>query len=370
MKVLIFADSSSMHTIRWANALRDKGIETAVLGLSPCKYPESYEGIKIYSANISFNTVVKEDGSINKFIYFKSLSKLKKIISDFKPDILHSYYASSYGFIGALVNFHPFYISAWGSDVFTFPRRSIFSRFILKYSLSKADRIFSTSKIMAKELKKYSSKYIHVIPFGVDLNVFIPNKKDESNTNKNFVIGTIKSLEEIYGIENLIRAFKLLNNNSRDLKVKLLIVGEGTLKNYLKNLCNDLQISDKVEFTGRVSHPNIVNYLHRIDIAVFLSKQESFGVSVIEAMACEIPVIVSKADGFKEIVENEENGIFVDSENLTEISDKISKLIFDENLRSQLGANGKRKVEQHYNWNENVAQMINVYHETINLNKS
>ncbi len=370
MKILILADTSSIHTIRWANALQERGIEIYVIGFNPCNHLMFNEGVKTYSINISKRITLKDNGNFSKFIYLKSLSKLKKIIHKYKPDILHSYYASSYGFIGALMNFHPYYISVWGSDVFSFPKKSIISRKALKYSFSKADRIFSTSVIMANEIKAYTIKNINVIPFGVDLGQFTPKNKECPEPKKDFVIGTVKSLEEIYGIENLIRAFKILKNNFKDLNVKLLIVGEGSLEKYLKNLCKDLQIADQVEFAGRVSHQNVVDFLHKMDIAVFLSKQESFGVSVIEAMACEIPVIVSKVDGFKEIVENEEYGIFVDSENLKEISDHISKLILDENLRFQLGANGRRKVEQHYNWNENVAQMINVYHETVNSKKS
>ena len=369
MKILILADTSSVHTIRWANALQKNGFEIAVLGFSNCEHQNFNNRIRVYSTYIPKKVTLKGNGIFSKLVYLKSILKVKRIINDFKPDCLHSYYASSYGLVGALTNFHPFYISVWGSDVFDFPQKSFMTKWILKYVLSKSDKIFSTSNVMAEEIKKYSNKSINVIPFGVELSLFNPVEKVETKMNNNFVIGSTKSLEDIYGIENLIRAFKMLKNNFKDLNIKLLLVGEGTLEKHLKNLCHDLQIENQVEFIGKVPHHDVVTYLHKMDIAVFLSKQESFGVSLLEAMACKIPVIVSKAKGFNEIVENDSNGIFVDSENLMEISNKMSKLIFNERLRFQIGASARKRVEQHYNWDENVTQMINTYKETINVSK-
>ena len=119
-------------------------------------------------------------------------------------DILHAHYASSYGLLGALANFHPFILSIWGADIFSFPKKSFLHRYIFNFNLRVADKILSTSQIMAKEIKKYTNKEIIVTPFGIDINTFKPgNKVDKIKGEFDFIIGTIKGLEEIYGIEYL-----------------------------------------------------------------------------------------------------------------------------------------------------------------------
>ncbi|MEO8398800.1 MAG: glycosyltransferase [Ignavibacteriaceae bacterium] len=363
MKILILADPLSIHTLRWANSLNKRGIEIVVFGLTSYNPSDYCNTIKVYSHITSAKTISKGNGSIYKITYLKSLSKLKKIISEFNPDVLHSHYASSYGLLGALTNFHPFIISVWGADVFNFPKQSLLHKKIFNYSLSKADKILSTSKMMVKEIKKYSSNSVEVIPFGVDLEIFKPQKIKSLFDENDIVLGTIKSLEDKYGIDFLIKSFKKLKEKFPDHPLKLLIVGGGSQEKKLKELVQVLKISADVVFTGLVNHKETPRYHNMLDIALFLSieKSESFGVSVIEASACEKPVIVSNIGGLPEVVENNVTGIVVEPKNIEQISQAIEKLIFNKELRKQLGKNGRERVKKLYDWNNNLNQMEEVY---------
>ena len=99
------------------------------------------------------------------------------ILKTFKPQLLHANYATSYGLLGAMTGFHPFVLSVWGSDVFTFPKKSFAHKMLFKYNLNKADKILSTSRFMSQEISKYTSKKIEITPFGVDLEKFYPYKE-------------------------------------------------------------------------------------------------------------------------------------------------------------------------------------------------
>ncbi len=363
MKVFLLSDAGSPHTLKWVKALTEAGIKIHLFSLSPFgnEIYSKINNVSVETFGLTENISSRRDLFFSKFIYLFAVRKIKKRIKEFKPDILHSHYASSYGLVGSLTNFHPFFISVWGSDVYEFPRVSFISRIILKYVLSKADKVFSTSNVMAKETKLYTNKRIEVIPFGVDLEMFLSRKEESIEFKKEIIIGTIKKLERIYGIDTLIRAFKILIDKIDSINIRLIIVGGGSLEKELKALSHQLQLDDKVDFIGKVDSEQVIKYYHKIDIAVFLSKQESFGVSVIEAMACGIPVIVSKAEGFKEIVSDNESGIFVESENINETAEALEKLILNENLRKQLGVSGRKKVEECYNWKKNAEQMIQFY---------
>jgi L-malate glycosyltransferase len=366
IKLLILADPNSPHTIKWVSSLAEKNFEIYLFSLAKYdkKIYKGFENIRVYSSGIDNTITSLPDGSTPKLVYLKSLTDLKRIINNFQPDILHAHYATSYGLLGALSGFHPYFISVWGSDVYSFPAKSFLHKLILKFNLKKADKIFSTSNVMGEELKKYTSKDISVIPFGIDLNKFFPAKVESPFDKKDIVIGTIKALEDIYGIEYLIRAFKWIKNKRPSLPIKLLIVGKGTKENVYKNLVKQLNIEQDTVFTGYVNPEDVNQYQNMINIFVALSLQESFGVSVLEAGACEKPVVVTNIAGFKEIVESEKTGLFVPTCNVQETARAIEKLILDPGLGVSMGKNGRERVKTYYNWNATVISMINIYNET------
>jgi L-malate glycosyltransferase len=361
MKILILSDASSIHTIKWVNALSDQGFEIAVFSLKSIdisKY-QNPNKIKFYSFLISDSVFKSEVESLNKVMYFKSLPKIKQIIKKFNPDIVHAHYASSYGLLGALTGFHPFIISLWGSDVFDFPKRNIFFKNILKYNLSKADVVLSTSEVMAKEAKMYTDKLVFITPFGVNTEVFnyMDNLKE-----KNFVtIGTIKTLEYKYGIDILIYAFEILVKRNAHLNLRLLIIGDGKDEDSFKSLVNKLNLGEKVFFQGQISNQQVPVFLNSFDVYVALSREESFGVAIVEAMSCQIPVVVSDVGGLPEVVDSNVNGFVVPSENIEEAAFMIEKIINDEKLAKELGLKAREKVLKYYDWRKNVELMSNIY---------
>jgi glycosyltransferase involved in cell wall biosynthesis len=102
-----------------------------------------------------------------------------------------------------------------------------------------------------------------------------------------------------------------------------------------------------------------------IDISVIVSNQESFGVSVIEAGACENPVVVSNVGGLPEVVEDGVTGIIVPAKNPIATADAIEKLILDKSLRESMGKAGRKRVEALYKWENNVEQMMEIYYKTL-----
>ena len=300
-----------------------------------------------------------------KIRYLKILPLVKKIIKEFSPDIVHAHYASSYGLLGVLSGFHPFIISIWGSDVFDFPKKSFIHKYVLKYNLGKADYILSTSIAMAEEIRLYTDKKIEVTPFGIDLEKFKEFEVESLFADIDIVIGTIKSLEDVYGVEYLIRTFKLLVDKYPHLPLKLLIVGSGSLESELKNLVQALRLSTQTIFTGEVLAKDVPKYLNMLSIYVALSKRESFGVAVLEASACSKPVIVSNVGGLPEIVEDAVTGFIVAAKNPKETLIAIEKLLVDIVLRKKMGEAGRKRVKSLYNWDNNVQQMIEIYMKIV-----
>lgn len=367
MKILLLASPLSTHIVKWANSLDTKGIKVFIYGLSTFNINLYNKNVVIKTNNEKNIATKSSDGSFNKAIYLLYLNKLKKIINQIKPDILHSHYVSSYGFLGALTNYKPHFTSVWGNDIFIFPKKTILHKKVIKYSLNKSDMIFATSKAIANETALYTSKNINIIPFGIDTKLF---NSQSDNSDKEFItIGTIKAMEEVYGIDTLIKAFRIVINKLKINNLKLLIVGGGSKFNDYYKLIKELELENYTEMTGYISHSEINNYHKMLDIAVYLSNSEGFGVSVLESSASEKPVVVSNIMALPEIVKDGITGFIVPANSPDDAANAIIKIVNDKELRIRMGKNGREFVKNNYEWDKNVNQMINYYENYLSRRK-
>lgn len=366
MKILLLAEPASTHIIKWANGLCSKGMEIAVVGLSN-KYDKNLFDKNIGIENVDIYKFIKNtrDGNLLKSTYLIALPKIKRIISQFKPDILHAHSASSYGFLGALTGFHPYFLSIWGSDVYLFPNKTFLHKSIFKYTLNKADRIFTTSQDMKTAAEKFSQKNISVLPFGVDTEIFKPKDDIKIFNINDIVIGAIKALDYNYGIEYLVVAFDRIAKKYPRLPLKLLLVGDGSQSESLKDLVKRLGMSELVCFTGRINYTDIVKYHNMLDIAVVPSVSEGFGVSVLESSACAKPVIASNIGGLKEVIEHGVTGYFFESRNVDDLQSNLEKLIHNPTLRTKLGRAGREMVKSKFEWDNCVDKMVDYYKKEL-----
>ncbi len=364
MKVLFLADINSPHIQKWVAGLSPHLDKIGIFSFSTplSKWYLNHKNVSIvYEGLITDYSDFNSISGINKLKYLSALKFLKRSIDTFKPDVLHAHYASSYGLLGALSGFHPYIISVWGSDIFEFPYKSFIHKTIIKFNLKKADMICSTGHVMAEKIRKYTTKEPEILAFGINTDVFKKSEPKLLFKNDDLVIGSIKSLEKIYGIDVLIKAFKIVKEKLSDRSLKLLIVGEGTQRNELERLVDKLTLRDRVLFIGRVNYDDIVAYHNRIDIFAMLSHMESFGVAALEASACQKPVVATNVGGIPEVVENEVTGFLIEPNNIIKAAKKIQKLIVNEDLRIEMGKKGREKVIRQYNLNKNVEHMLAVY---------
>lgn len=358
MKICYLGDANSIHTKKLCCFFRDKGYDVSVISLNDGEI----DGVKVYSMAVKVDT---GNSSISKIKYLKNILKIKKIVKEIKPDILHAHYATSYGLIGSLINYKPYIISVWGSDVYDFPNKSVIHKRVLEYNLKKADMILSTSKSMAKETNKYTDKNILVTPFGVDINKFFPNKIKKEKDKNEFIIGTIKTLEDIYGIDILIRAFKIIKDRNNNINIRLKIAGKGSKENYLRNLTKELGIDEYVEFLGYINQNQVAEEFRNFDVAIFPSLFESFGVAAVEAQSCGTVVIVSNISGLMEATAPEKTSLVFKKGDYKDLADKIEFILKNDELRNEMSINARRYVVENYNIMDNFNNINKIYKDLL-----
>lgn len=360
MRIAILAHGPSVHTINWVRSIADGRNQILVISLaySPeCPY-SSFSGVAL--RDLGFN-VHKGSSAFHKLRYLGAILRIRKLILEFKPNILHAHYASSYGLLGALTGFQPLLISVWGSDVFEFPKFSFIHSLILRWVLYRAKMVLSTSSAMAKETRKYTSKPITVTPFGVDIRRFKPNAPRAELFPGELVIGTTKALEEIYGQEYLIQAFYQVLNECPDIALRLAIAGKGRLESRLRDIAEELGLRERITFLGNIPNEIIHEYHNRFDIFAILSNEESFGVAALEAQACGKPVVATAVGGLPEVVQDGVTGFLVPPRDPGAAAAAIAQLVRDEGLRARMGAAARKRVESLYDWNRCVLQRASIY---------
>ncbi|MBA2612231.1 MAG: glycosyltransferase [Bacteroidetes bacterium] len=357
-RILILADINSSHTQKWVLGLANDNFKIGVFSFN------SSTNHWFDHKNITCLNKRKTKASLNflnKLAYLLFWPKLIYQIFKFKPDVIHSHYASSYGLLGALTFFKPFVVSAWGSDVMEFPKKNTLNKLIIKFVFFRANKICATSTVLKKEIALYSKKQVYVIPFGINLNVFYSNNTEHKDNY--FTFGCVKNLEPIYNIDKVIIAFNSVQKKHPNLPLKLRIVGDGSQREELQELINYYDLQKSVDLVGAVSHDQIPSFLNTMDVLVNVSEIESFGVSVAEAMACKIPVIVSNVDGFKDLIPDESIGLITRSTSPNDIRTAMEKYLMNNELRYILAKNAFQRISEKFSWNQNLSEMEKLYFE-------
>ncbi len=224
-----------------------------------------------------------------------------------------------------------------------------------------------------KETEKYvANKPIYVTPFGIDSSAFLPKKALNLANNELKTIGIVKRMDDKYGIDYLIRGFAMVLERYKTAPLRLLLVGGGIKEESYKKLATHLGIAQHVVFQGLVPFATVPDWHNELDIYVSPSvlDSESFGVSAVEAMACERPVIVANVGGLPEVVVKNQTGIIIPPRNAEAIADAILQILENPEQGISMGKQGRIHVQKNYEWRENVKTMLDIYKEYAENKKS
>lgn len=361
MKICFLAGASSVHTVRWVNAMVARGHEVDLITMHQDELNQIDHQVTVHTLQIPA-----------PFGYYLNSFKAKKIIEILQPDVLHVHYASGYATLARRIDFQPTVLSVWGSDVYLFPYQSKWNKRLLRKNLAYADKITATGTALRQQTELFVNheKDIDVIAFGINMALFKPN--DQNNASNDIYIGTVKKLKDIYGIDILLQAVALLidklkSKEQHDIaaSIKVMIVGSGPDLENLQQLANDLHISEKVEFIPDVANESVPYYLDKLDIYCAFSRSESFGVAVLEASACGLPVVTSDVGGLPEVVDDNESGYITNIHDIPKIVEKLYSLVMDPAKRTAMGKAGREFVQNNYDWDQNVTEMEQVYQSVI-----
>lgn len=369
----------SFHVILLTKYLNST-YETALVGGVPEPgEADSYYLLEKYDLEATILPELRRD--LNFLSDIRAYFKLKKIIEDYKPDIVHTH-ASKAGALGRLAAHHcgvKIIIHTYHGHVFhsyfgkiktTFYK--IVERYLAKITTG-IIAISETQKYELSEIFKIAPKdKIEVIPLGLDLSAFgeksnesrLKARKKLSLSSDEVAIGIIGRLAPIKDHHFFLDAIELVLSKTK-IKIRVFIVGDGTEKFSIQERVNEInsKYPGKIKMTSWIRE--MVPIYHALDLVCLSSKNEGTPVSLIEAQASGLPVLSNDVGGVRDIVKNGKSGYIVPKNNLQAYTEKLLELIESPELRTQMGGCQKDEILKRYQYQRLVDDMRQYYNKLI-----
>mgnify|MGYP001281455487 CR=1 FL=1 len=303
--------------------------------------------------------------------FFFAFIHLNAIIKKTKPDILHGGYVPISGFLCSLINFHPFLLMPWGSDILIFPDKTFLHKLLISFIIKRSDSIVCDAEVVRKKIIEIDSNQINkdivLFPWGINLDMFNSQKKssirEKFDLDDKFVIICTRNHESIYGIDILLES---LNDLIKiDKRIYLFLLGSGSLTSNYKKYIESNSLLDNVNMPGRIRNSELPLYLTSSDIYVSSSYSDGTSICLLEAMACQLSVVVSNISSNCEWVKNGINGYLFEKGSSSDLTEKIKLLMQNKELRKKQASYNMQIAKEKADWNVNFKKLERVYSSMI-----
>lgn len=242
-----------------------------------------------------------------------------------RPDIIHAHSALWGGYAACLISekYDIPYVLTEHSSAFVLKNIDQWKISYAAEAFGKAQKVFAVSKFFADSLKYYTDREIKVIPNMVDTDLFKPVEKERQAGPKSFQFCSVAGLNKNKGMDKVIRAFSRAFGGNPDIKLN--IGGGGPEIENLKELIKELKLENTVTLKGALQREEVRALMQESQCFVLASEYETFGVVIIEALACGIPVISTRCGGPEEVV-TEEVGILTEKNNIEALGQAMEKI--------------------------------------------
>jgi len=361
MKICYIAEGGSIHTQLWLNYFAAKGHEVHLI------YWQARPG---YHKNVHIHLLKRftpKIWPITRYLSFLQwIFQIRRLVKEIKPDVLDAHFVIDNGLLAAFSGFHPFMVTAWGSDVLIFPRRNFIWKTVAKYVLKRADRVICDSEVVKTGLLSLDTieEKITKVYNGINTSQFSPQQANEDLKNKLGITGfptviSIRHLRPLYNVAMLVKAVPLVLKHAP--QARFIIAGDGIQRGYLENLAATLGGAQNISFIGYIPHDELPAYLASSNIYVTTSRSDSSSQSLQEAMACELAPVATDLPANREWIKDGENGFIVPQDDHQALAERIVFLIENSETRVKFGKINRKLIEDNAEYEKEMAKVERLY---------
>ncbi len=278
MHLCLLGDASSVHVRRWAAEMAARGHRVSLVTARPQDLPGVEQRL--------LSPVARSAD------WLLRVGQARGHLDALAPDVVHAHYVTSYGYLAArCASRRPTVMTAWGSDILVTPKRNPWMRWLTGWTLRRADLITGDSQDLVDEIRRYGpTGPVSLVHWGADLGRFRPVPWAGK---RGFQVVSLRSWGGNYNIDVIVEAVHLLVRRRPDAGVHLHLLGGGPLEGDLRRQVDRLGLRGHVTMHGQVGEAEMAAVLGASKVSVSVPSSDATSVSVLESMACGLPVLAS-----------------------------------------------------------------------------
>lgn len=296
--------------------------------------------------------------------YFVRYAALRRIVAELHPQVVLAGPIQTSAFLVALTAYSPLVTMSWGSDLLVDASRNAWMRHITRYTLHRSAGVLGDCQAVRDKIHTFAplaDNLIVTLPWGIDLERFAPGssalslRQDLGWIDKPVLIST-RTWEPIYAIDVLVRAFARVHE--RHPKARLLLLGDGSQAPMICHLISQLNLTDCIHAPGRISYELLPEYFRMADVYVSSALSDGTSISLLEAMACGLPVVVTNSHGNLEWVKPGENGWLVVPGDYVSLADALDEALTHPSRLTKMKQANLASARAKADWNRNFPQLL------------
>jgi glycosyltransferase involved in cell wall biosynthesis len=291
----------------------------------------------------------------------------RRVVREIKPDLIHAGPIQTCAFIAVLSGFRPILAMSWGFDLMEDVHKNKWMERITRYTLKRSTFFTSDANVTRDKAVAYgmNPNRTVVFPWGVDLQQFSPDTDHWSLNTDHFTLFCNRSWESRYGVDVLAKAFvKVARQNPN---VDMLLLGGGSQGTVVRHILQSGGVFARVTMPGQVTQKDLPRWYHMADMYISPSHVDGSSVSLMEALACGLPCLVSDIPANKEWVTEGENGWLFPDGDADALTAKILSAIAARESLPEIGRAARTSAEKRADWQKNFGQLLAAYEQTIQL---
>ncbi len=362
MRILYFSKDYSTHDHRFLAALAKTEHQVAYLRLEHNARQVEDRPVPAEIEQIQWA------GGRNPFRWRdvpRLVGDLRRVIHTVRPDLIHAGPVQTCAFLVALHGFHPLLTMSWGFDLMQDAERNSWWRWITRYTLRRSTFFVSDAQVTRdKAVSCYGMRpeRTAVFPWGVDLAHFRPQRAARGGRAP-FVLFCNRSWEARYGVDVLARAFVSVARQRPD--VSLLLLGGGSQAQAIRQILAGGQVLERVQMPGQVSQKDLPRWYGMADLYISPSHVDGSSVSLMEALACGLPALVSDIPANKEWVAEGFNGWLFPDGDANALAGRILNVMDRRNELSAVGRAARETAEHKADWSRNFGVLLTAYQQAV-----
>ena len=366
MRVLYFTRDYTPHDYRFLAALADSEHEVFSLRLERGKRQLEDRALPVQVQQVRW----KGGQQPARWRDYPGLAwDLKRVLRVVRPDVVHAGPVPNVAFLAALSGFHPLVSMSWGSDLLKDVDRSRWQQWTARYALQRSDVLVGDCQAVQQkaEVLGFPKERVVLFPWGVDLVQFSPGREIDLRQRLGwqdaFVLLSLRSWEPVYGVDVIARGFALAARDIPELRLALL--GGGSQANTIREILRQNGMEDRVYYGGQVSNPRLPEFYRLANLYLSASHSDGSSVSLMEALGCGCPVLVSDIPGNREWIEGSQAGWLFQDGAVQDLAEGIRQAYRERDSLDARAQAARALAQERADWTQNFKKLLQAYQMAV-----